>query len=197
MNRHRYSQAKLGIGTQETFMDFISYIVGHDVRVFSPLPIDEINHRINGSVGQYTSILEQTGFWIPNEGVVGYAGYGRIWLKYNSGAIEFNAKPVLTGTVSTVEGGSLLSLCFRAPGWSRVFFGMWYALLTLMSVIIVRNGLNPELTQYERVQAYFLFAALFIFPTLLVAYYTRNAESVRGMLTDFLHELLDAKVDRS
>lgn len=178
-------------------MDFISYIVGHDVRVFSPLPIDEINHRINGSVGQYTSILEQTGFWIPDQGVVGYAGYGRVRLKYNSGAIEFNAKPVLTGTVSIVEGGSLLSLCFRAPGWSRVFFVVWYVLLTLMSIIIVQNGLNPELMQYERVQAYFLFAALFIFPTLLVAYYTRNADSEREMLIDFLHELLVDKVGRN
>lgn len=108
------------------------YILGQKLCLQSPLRPEEIATRINKAAGTP---------WNPfADGVVGKASLHSLRLARSRSPFEFNAKPILTGEITSTDRGSRLNLRYGASGWALAFFVVWYVLLTIMGIAVLRSA---------------------------------------------------------
>lgn len=174
--------AEHGISTSMRLRD---YFAGESFRLRSPMSAPTVAERINEAAG--------SAFWPFTKGVVGGVWSGHIRLRYRSSLFEYNAKPVLSGSLQNAPSGSSLELRYRAPLWVYGFYLVWYLFLALVVAWLIGNGWAPELTGGDRAMALGIIAILLIAPLGLHAVGTRRSEEELGSLLDFLFQHVEAK----
>ena len=180
----RSAIAKFGGTSHHPAMKLIKYFGGESLQLRSSLSAKEVAERINRTAG--------SSFWPFTVGVVGGVHWGHVRLRFRSSIFEYNAKPVLAGRLCDATGGARLDLKYRAPIWVYFFYSIWYLFLGLIIVGLSSNGMNPELTNGDKVMVFAIFALLLVAPLGMHAIGTRNAESELGELADFLWRTAEA-----
>nr|WP_137676870.1 hypothetical protein [Parerythrobacter lutipelagi] len=168
-------------------MRVIDYVFGQSVVVDSPLPVDEVQSRINGATPSV--------FWPFASGVKGKALLGRIRLSFTElWFFDYSAKPILAGKLVDTFGSTRLEAKFGAPVFSLVFFALWYFLLTLMAVGIFVTWLNDGLEPGGRI-VFPVLCLLLLAPALLHYGLTRKAHNDLEAILDFLASEADFEIE--
>jgi hypothetical protein len=156
------------------------YFIGIPIRLRSPLSAEAVAERINNSAGSI--------FWPFNFGVVGWARFGRISLRYRSSIFEYNAKPLLVGGLRDESLGAVLALRYRAPGPIYVFYLFWYSFLTLVGLLLIGTigQRNPDQTGADLAIVCIGLIFMLIFPVGMHYFGTRNWHEELSDLLDFL-----------
>ena len=74
----------------------------------SPLPPQAVAERVRANVKRWN-------FAPFYSGPVGGFWFGRLRLRWVASFFEYNAKPVLVGTIDAAATGSVLNLAYRGP----------------------------------------------------------------------------------
>ena len=153
-------------------MSPIRYFLGQQLRLQSPLQPEDIATRINKAAGSS---------WNPfAEGVIGKASSRSLRLARSRSPFEFNAKPILVGRITSADHGSRLDLWYGAPGLAVVFFVVWYVLLAIFGIAILRSGM-------ERFTGILLVVFLLV-PVFLQILGTMRSEKDLGDMLAFLFD---------
>jgi hypothetical protein len=110
------------------------YFLGVRLRLHSPLPPELLAEHINRAASSSFNPFA--------DGVVGGVRFRRMRLGFQGGIFEYNAKPILSGSVRAISSGTELRLEYGAPTWARVFFAVWYVVL---GAIAVSTAADPML----------------------------------------------------
>lgn len=114
------------------------YFAGQRIVLTSPLSIEEVQTRINAAT--------PVSYWPFANGVRGKAWMGRVRLSYTGlWFFDYNAKPVLAGTLSNRFGRTLLEANYRAPVFAYLFFAMWYLILIIIGATLFSAWLDDDL----------------------------------------------------
>ena len=150
--------------------------------VRSPLPPEDVERRINEEAGSR---------WNPfQSGVVGGALAGRIRLRVRR-FFRNDWKPILAGRISSEGGGSRIELAYRAPRWALPFALLWFAIVILMSVTMVAQGMGSE----DAWIAAIILPAFYLIPVLAYILGTWGAETECELLLHFIARVTDAQIE--
>jgi hypothetical protein len=166
-------------------MHLKDYFRGQRIQLCSPLSAEVVSERVGAEVG--------SPFWSFSTGVVGRVWNGHVRLKVSNSPFEYNAKPVLAGTVRNRAVGSEFDLLYRAPAGAGIFFIVWYGFLTFLGLGALTNSWNPELTRSDIAFVVAIYGVLLVAPIGMHIVGTRHSDSDLADLIDFLVAHTDAK----
>lgn len=160
------------------------YFIGKKIVLNSLLPRAEVQRRINAASG---SMFWPFGFYR----VVGGARLGFVRLRYQSHPFEYNAKPIVSGRIYEHLGGTKIRAKFGGPVWVKVFFVVWYSLLSLMAFGIAMNpsGIEPV----GETIILIVFPFFFLAPLIMHFVFTRDSDEDLGRILEFLEHEAEAK----
>ena len=159
-------------------MHLVRFFLGVPLRLRSTLSAAEVAERINRFAGSRLSPFAT--------GIVGGVWLGRVRLCYRSSIFEYyNVKPILAGRLTDSPGGARLDLRYRASAAEYIFFPAYYLFLGWITTVLP-NGLNPDLTEADKLFVLAIFVVLCVGPLIMHAFGTRNADKELNELIDFL-----------
>ena len=162
------------------------YFQGQPIVMQSRLRPDELERRINDAT---------ISRWGPFEkGVVGWARFGRIRLRFRPLFFEYNMSPILAGRIDDSSGPTRLLLSWRAPLPAYVFFALWYGFALLFLAFLLFGGASLDAQGGERLVPPLLLLLLALAPLGLHYLGTRNADAHLAELVSFVEKAGEAKV---
>jgi len=160
------------------------YYRGLPLRLTSALPPDDAARRINEALASPLQPFAT--------GVLGRVSAGHLSLRYRPGLFAYRDMPILTGPITALGGGSLLTLCFRGRGVTRAAFFIGYAVMAAMVLAwIIAGEWHPGIGRGERALIIAL-STTALFPLLIHVIAIRSGEVHLAKLAAFLEYTLDA-----
>ena len=167
-----------------TPLNLRDYFLGRPVVLRSPLSPEAVSERIKANAKRWFHAPWYTG---PAGGVM----FGRLTLRWVSSALEYNAKPILVGTIGEAGIGSTLNLTYRGPTMGRLFLILWYAIFALFGFMVALNGTDPSLQGGDRLFVAMMSVVLVAFPIGLHLWGTRNSDQELEDLIEFLGDVAE------
>lgn len=165
-------------------MQMSELLLGRRVTLYSPLPADEIQRKINSSTG---SML-----WpFCCDKIIGGVALGFIRLAYQSSPIEYNAKSLLSGRLRADRAGTLISARFGVSALMKVGFAFYYLVLGLIISTLLLEPSKIEPGQETTVPIFF--TAFLAMPVILHLLFTRNSAADLERIVRFLDQQVQAK----
>jgi len=119
-------------------MRFVDYVKGERLAFLSDLPPGDVARRLE-------AVLPPLWARFPT-GVVGWVAFGHFSLRCHRNLwLRRGYLPILTGHIRPHEGGSRISLHYRAPRRLLVILGLWAGLM--LGVLLKGSGPVPDLIQ--------------------------------------------------
>ena len=167
-------------------MRLLDYFRGTPIIMQSRLRRDELERRINEAT---------ISRWRPfGTGVVGWARFGRIRLRFRPPRFRYNMSPILAGRIDDSSGPTRLLLRFRAPAGAYFFYAVWYPFLLIFLAAYLFGGAGLEAPGAEKLLPPVLILLFGLFPIGLHYLGTRDAEAHFAALDKFVEEAGEAKV---
>lgn len=161
------------------------YFGGRRFSLATRLPPEEVERQINSAAASIFSPVAS--------GVIGWARFGRVRLRYRAGIFSYNGKPILAGRIVPDRSGARLELNYRAQLPLYVGFPLWYlAYSALLLVFLVGGDWAPGIGLPEKIGIVLFALAIGAAPIAVHYFATRNAEEELAILVDFLRRAVGA-----
>ncbi len=160
------------------------YYRGLPLNLRTALPPDEVARRIGAAISSPLKPFAT--------GIIGYAFFNKLHLRYRPSIFSYNAMPVLTGRIKA-EQGSLLLLKYRGHLATRLAFPMAFVMVAVaISIVLASGALAGTPVWVKALIPLFMLLAIAL-PLLIHAFFIRNAEADMEYLAKFLRTTLEAK----
>jgi hypothetical protein len=166
-------------------MKLSEYFFGRTVRIASQLEPAIIEDFINESAGST--------LWPFSSGMVGWARFGFVRLRYQNSPLNSHILPILTGPLREKDGGSMLELVYRAPAFAYVFFLLWYLFVSLGTILSLPIRYDPTAQAADILSLFGMLLFFWILPILYFKFVIRKANIGFDVMVDFLVNNLEAR----
>ena len=163
------------------------YIFGKRVDLISPLSPDEVAQKINAATpGLFNFAIAS--------GVGGWCKFGRMHLDWRNPMFRNGFAPVLSARVRVNLGQTSIQGRFGASRYLQVFYSVWYAFLSLISVTLFSAWLSDDPSLQNGPLAFLVLSLLAVAPLLFHWVFNQGADRHFDSILVFLEREIQARL---